>query len=419
MLDILERVLNALPVSLLLVAAAWLFLKLARQVNAATRHIVWWAVLAIVLVAPFKPTWVDAPPLDLALTNSGPIASAPEPLRMEIDRDSAFTPWLTVALLGVSAMLALRLLTHFLALHLMKWRSAKLDAVRLHEWKQRALLGRRVTLRESPRVTSPLACGYLLPSIILPQGFAAQTEPADLDHVLLHELGHLARRDDFTQLLARLIEAIAWWHPLVLFCLRQIEMEREVACDDWAIALAGGPQPYAATLARLMEQRLADEASVLAPGIGGRRSQFARRIERLMNPQRNARPRFNFGPVGASLLLLTAITLGATRLPELVAFAEAPEPASNQAAKLGFLASLAQAGYRDLTVDEIIHLKNHGVTGRYITEMNEAYKGRLKPAQLVELHQRGIKASHLRAARQYGDKLTLEQIVRLKDASVL
>lgn len=417
MLDVLERVFNALPVSLLLVSATWGFLKMASGVNAATRHTVWWVVLAIVLVSPFKPVHVDAPQIELAPLQAA--QAAPEPLKIPVDPESTFTPWLTVALLGVSAMLGLRLVIHFARLHWMKWRARKIDATRLGEWKQRALLGRRISLRESARVTSPVACGYALPAIILPQGFVERTEPADLDHVLLHELGHLARRDDWTQLLARVIEAIAWWHPLVLFCLRQIEMEREVSCDDWAIALAVGPQPYAASLTRLVERRMAEEASVLAPGIGGRRSQFARRIERLMNPARNARPRLVFGPVGATLLLLTAITLAATRLPALVEFDETQAARRSETAKAGFLASLAQAGYRDLSVDEIIHLKNHGVSGRYMTEMNDAFKGRLKPAQLVELHQRGIRPAHLRAARQYGEKLTLEQIVRLKDAGVL
>ena len=418
MIEVLERVLNALPVSLLVVGVAWLFLKLARGVNAATRHAVWWAVLVIVLCAPFKPEPSHVAELDLAHANAGSPGVAPEPIRVEVPDGSAVPVWLTVVLLGVSAMLALRLLLHFASLHVMKWRAARMDATRLGEWKQRGLLGRRVSLRESPRVASPVACGYVLPAIILPRGFAAQTEPADLDHVLLHELGHLARRDDWTQLLARVVEALAWWHPLVHFCLRQIEMEREVACDDWAIALAGGAQPYAASLTRLVERRMAEEASVLAPGIGGRRSQFARRIERLMNPRRNARPKFVFGPVGATLLLLTAITLAATSLPALIAFDQPRDAARSAEAKPGFLASLAQAGYRDLSVDEIIHLKNSGLSGRYIAEMNEAYKGRLKPGQLVELHQRGIRPAHLRAARQYGEKLSLEQIVRLKDAGV-
>ena len=422
MLFILERVVSALPFSLALVAATWLFLRFARQVNAATRHAAWWVVLAIVLVLPFKPEPHFNQPESGAVEASGTAAVAGiEALRVELAPESTLPAWLAAAMLGVTVMFLMRLVFHFLRLHWIKWRATAVDPARLQHWKQRALLGRRVLLRESPRVHSPAACGYLVPAILLPKDFAAQTEPGDLDHVLLHELAHLARRDDWTQLLARLVEAIAWWHPLVQFCLRRVELEREAACDDWAVALAGDPQPYAASLARLMERRLEEASCVLSPAIGGRRSQFAKRIERLMNPQRLGRPRFAFGPVGASLLLLTAITLGATRLPALVEFDSAPpeEHSSAGQTKASYLAGLAEAGYRDLSVEEIIHLKNNQITGRYMAEMNEAFKGRLKPEQLVGLHQRGVKPAHLRAARQYGDKLTLEQVIRLKDAGVL
>lgn len=405
---LLERVVNALPLSLLLVTGAWLFLRAARRVNAATRHVVWWVVLALVLLLPFKPepVSVDAAP---------ETGSASAAMVIELGEGRTELQWIAIAMTSVTGMLLLRLLLHCVSLHWLKWRAAKLDPARLNHWRERAGLGRRVTLRESRRVHSPIACGYLFPAIILPAGFRERTSEEDLDHVLLHELGHLARRDDFTQLAARLVEAIAWWHPLALFALRRIELEREVACDDWAIALTTGPTQYAGTLTRLVEARLGDEASALAPGIGGRRSQFARRIERLLNPRRNARPRLAFGATGATLLMLAAVALLAARTPEVLAFAsDQPERGP------GFLAALAQAGYRDLSVDDIITLKNHGVTGQYIAAMNEAAgKARLRPAQLMELKRNGVTPAHLRAAKQYGDKLTVEQIVRLKHAGVL
>ena len=405
----LERVVNALPFSFLLVAVTWLFLRWAHRVNAATRHTVWWVVLAIVALLPFKPEQLAAEAF--AIPASGPA------MVVELGEGSDVLHWVAVAMLGVTAMLLLRLVLHCVALHWMKWRAPKLDAVRLNHWRKRAGLLRRVSLRESRHMPSPIACGYLLPAIILPEGFAARTTADDMDHVLLHELGHLARRDDFTQLAARIVEALAWWHPLVLFLLRRIELEREVACDDRAIARAAGTTEYAATLTRLVESRLADEASALAPGIGGRRSQFARRIQRLLSPQRNARPGFAFGSLGATLLMLAAVALAALQLPPVLAFAD---ETSKPGERAGFLAALAQAGYRDLSVEDIITLKSQGVMGTYIAAMNEAAgKVRLKPEQLLTLKQHGISPANLRAARQYGDKITIDQIIRLKQAGVL
>jgi hypothetical protein len=54
-------------------------------------------------------------------------------------------------------------------------------------------------------------------------------------HVLLHELGHLRRRDLWAQGLFKVALALHWWNPLVWLANRLARADREVACDDWVL----------------------------------------------------------------------------------------------------------------------------------------------------------------------------------------
>lgn len=51
----LIAVLNSLWQAALLTGLVWLALRIARKMNAATRFVVWWAVLAMVLILPRAP----------------------------------------------------------------------------------------------------------------------------------------------------------------------------------------------------------------------------------------------------------------------------------------------------------------------------------------------------------------------------
>ena len=64
--------------------------------------------------------------------------------------------------------------------------------------------------------------------------------------------------------------------------LRQIDRERETACDDWVVAKTGAARPYAASLAHLFELRRARRGEILASGIFGSRSRLGDRIEMLL-----------------------------------------------------------------------------------------------------------------------------------------
>src|SRR5439155_16364025 len=114
-------------------------------------------------------------------------------------------------------------------------------------------------------------------AVILPAKLLDAFQETELDHVLLHELAHIARRDDWTNPAARLASALFVFHPAALWVLRRIDREREISCDDWVVSMTGSARPYATSLTRLFELCRGRNRMLLASGMAHRGSQLGER----------------------------------------------------------------------------------------------------------------------------------------------
>jgi HEAT repeat protein/beta-lactamase regulating signal transducer with metallopeptidase domain len=109
----------------------------------------------------------------------------------------------------------------------------------------RAALGLRrpAILATHPEVRSPITLGLFRPAVLVPP-----TWPDLPEHVqqggLLHELAHLARRDDWLALLLELVRAVLFFHLPLLWLLARLECERELLCDEAALRRGTDPHDY-------------------------------------------------------------------------------------------------------------------------------------------------------------------------------
>src|SRR6185437_5803676 len=88
--------------------------------------------------------------------------------------------------------------------------------------------------------------------------------PMDVQRALVHELEHVRRRDWPIQILARVVCAMYWFHPLVWTAVRRLSVEAERACDD-AVLIQCDSAAYAEQLVRLARRLLkADRQAVLS-----------------------------------------------------------------------------------------------------------------------------------------------------------
>jgi len=146
-------------------------------------------------------------------------------------------------------------------------------------------LRRRTRILESESLAVPAVLGIMRPCLVLPSDFRTALDREAREAVIAHELWHLVGADTAWLLLARLVRASLWWHPLVWFSVRRLREATEGAADDAASVVDDGPQLLAESLVHF-GRRLHRGWVIVGPagiGIHDRRSNLARRVERLLS----------------------------------------------------------------------------------------------------------------------------------------
>ena len=156
----------------------------------------------------------------------------------------------------------------------------------------------RDDLWQSEWVDSPFVLGLFRPRIYLPFRLSAD----DLAAVEAHERAHIARGDHVWKVLAFLLLALYWFHPLLwvsyfLFC-----RDLEYACDQRVIRSLDEPgrQRYSAALLRCAAPRRAPAPCPVAFGEAG----VSGRIKTVLNYRR---PAFWLVLLAALALIVTAV----------------------------------------------------------------------------------------------------------------
>ena len=134
----------------------------------------------------------------------------------------------------------------------------------------------------SSRVASPMAWGPPLSRLVFPLA-AATWSDAQLKMSLRHELGHIYRIDSPSQVLARLVCALLWFHPLVWILQARLLRDQEEACDNLVVEAGESATGYARHLLATFESG-AKRPAIWAQLHGRRVSPIATRIHRLLEP---------------------------------------------------------------------------------------------------------------------------------------
>jgi hypothetical protein len=169
--------------------------------------------------------------------------------------------------------------------------------------------------------------------VVFPSWALAEIPPAELDAILLHELAHLRRWDDWTNLAQKILKVIFFFHPAVWFIESRLTLEREMACDDAVLAASFSPRAYAESLVSLAERSFLRRGVQLAQAAVSQVQQLKLRLAEILRKERNADgPGTNrIGKPAVALMSLAAIVsmYGISCAPRLIGFSsDAPQMAS-------------------------------------------------------------------------------------------
>ncbi len=213
--------------------------------------------------------------------------------------------YVALGLFAAWALAALALLVR-LGISLYRLERLKTDALplpidyreRLAKWAAADKGGREVRLCICDQIEVPVAVGLFDSMILIPQHLLDTLSQDEIDQIMLHELAHLRRADDWTNGVQRLIQALFFFNPAMLFIAQQLDLEREVACDDWVVRQTSSVRPYASCLTKMAEVTAWPHRAMAAPGVFVTRRGLSVRVERLLRAGRDIRTSISFGPAG-------------------------------------------------------------------------------------------------------------------------
>ena len=307
--------LSAIWEGTILTACVALCLRLLTRLSAAARSVVWLIVFLLLILLNVLPSFGRH-------EYSG---SAFHASSFHLD------PRWSVAIACVWATLSL-------------WRAAQLtmSAIRLRLLAARATrvhpdaalesllkvgkAGRTAELCTSAEVERPSVFGFFRPRILLPPALLERLNPFELEQVVRHEIEHLRRADDWTNLMQKAGLVLFPLNPVLLWVERRLCAERELACDD-SVLLSSGRKTYAICLTRLAEYSMLRRGLSLALGAYERQSELARRVRRILRqPNEPASGKQAMVLTGALIAGVFAVAVALAHSPQLVSFAPLTQP---------------------------------------------------------------------------------------------
>jgi len=316
-----ERLLNCAAEGIVIALLAWFLLRAVGPQNSGTRFAVWFAALLGIATLPLLGHW-SAPGAELTARSEFVM---PASWALYI-----FTGWLLIAAAGLFRVGLGFWQLHQLRKSCMPVDRSTLDPIVLNTLQEFGS-PRPVALCVSDQLHVPTAIGFTEPMVAIPSWTMRELTSLELNAVLLHELAHLRRRDDWTNLVQKILGAVLFFHPAVWWIEKKLALEREMACDDMVLAQARAtsPRAYAECLVALAEKSFLRRGFALAQAAVDRVRQVSLRVRQILDVNRPRATRvWRPAPVlvaGMSVVCLVALSNAPTRL---VSFENGPEPSS-------------------------------------------------------------------------------------------
>ncbi len=306
-----ERMLNGAEEGIVLAMFGWALLRVSGRQNSSTRFAVWFSMMVAISALPFFGSIGLA---GAGLQTSHSAFRLPGSYAADI-----FVVWALIAFAGLA-----KIGFGFWQLRRLRRSCKVIDSASLHPVLRNTFAefgsSRPVTMCTSERIRTPAAIGFFKPAIIFPPWILQELSPAELNAVLLHELAHLRRWDDWTNLAQEIMRALFFFHPAFWWIGRGLALEREMACDDFVLASNSNPRAYAQCLVSVAEKSFLRRGLALAQAVAGRMQQTTQRVMRILDGNRPAATRIYKPALGLVAAFSAVCLIALPYAPRLVSF---------------------------------------------------------------------------------------------------
>jgi BlaR1 peptidase M56 len=304
---------------LVLAAAIWLALKALPRAGAGTRFAIWMTGFGVAAVLPLA-RFAHADGAASAVLAHGPL------LRVDVRWSVA----LAVIWLAASLYRAAGLVVNGWKIWGV-WRRAVPVEVAANLSSLLMDGSRSVELCVSEELDRPSLIGFFASRIVIPRWLFEKLSETELRQIVMHEMEHLRRGDDWINLMQKVCLAVFPLNPVLVWMERRMCLERELACDAGVIRATGAPKAYAACLTTLAERSMDRRVASLALGAMERRSQLGERVYSILRGGRTLSRGQAAAVMSVAVVGLAAGAAELSRVPQLVSFV-APAPVASAAA---------------------------------------------------------------------------------------
>lgn len=180
--------------------------------------------------------------------------------------------------------------------------SFPVEEEKVNNWKSHHTCRRKISVRWSEKIQSPLSYGIIHPVILMPED--TDWDDGDrLAYVMEHEYVHVKRFDAVTKLILTTALCIHWFNPLVWGMYLLFNRDLEISCDEEVVRHFGEDTKagYARTLISMEEKK----AGIMSLCNGFGKVAIEERIKAIMKMKRNSA-----FALTAAVLLVVAVVLG-------------------------------------------------------------------------------------------------------------
>ena len=103
----------------------------------------------------------------------------------------------------------------------------------------------------SKELKAPITFGWMEAVILLPISVLNQLSVEEVKYIIFHEIAHINRNDFIVQLIIKFAHSILLFNPFSYFFSKEINIQRELACDAWVLERVNNPLAYSKSLYQL------------------------------------------------------------------------------------------------------------------------------------------------------------------------
>lgn len=230
-------VLNRLPKKTFLVLWLLALLRLLIPFSIPSVFSIYTLISGNISAPAFSGTGTDNIAPDTQLESPSPVITMQGTAQLEQSTPSSVSILFIVWCIGIIALAIFFTISY---LHCLREFQTSLPVHNPYaaQWLKKHTLKRKLLLRQSDKISSPLTYGIFHPVILMPKNTDWENTK-ELEFILTHEYVHICRFDSVTKLILLAALCIHWFNPLVWVMYLLFNRDLELACDERVLHLLG------------------------------------------------------------------------------------------------------------------------------------------------------------------------------------